>query len=96
MSTPGVGGQVVYERPMQSIYHADWEKYGRRAGTLRNAQMRDEIVKYVAQRPQPIEVHAVPLKGSVGTWHMVKLATAQGWNVNIHPENLVAAAPCPT
>ncbi len=47
-------------------YKADWEKYGRRAGPIRNQQMLDE--------GKPDLVVAFPTPTSVGTWGMVRRA----------------------
>lgn len=47
-------------------FPANWPKYGKKAGTLRNLQMLDE--------GKPHLVIAFPLEGSIGTWHMVKIA----------------------
>jgi predicted Rossmann-fold nucleotide-binding protein len=50
------------------VYHADWEKYGRRAGPLRNEQMLKE--------GKPDLVVAFP--GGRGTAHMVRISTEAG------------------
>jgi hypothetical protein len=47
-------------------FPANWPKYKKKAGTLRNLQMLDE--------GKPHLVIAFPLEGSIGTWHMVKIA----------------------
>ena len=49
------------------VYHAEWDKYGRSAGPIRNLQMLDEF--------KPSVVIAFP--GGAGTTHMVKAAHAK-------------------
>ena len=49
-------------------YKAEWERYGRSAGPLRNQQMLAE--------GRPDHVAAFPLGGSKGTWDMVDRARA--------------------
>ena len=56
-------------------YHANWEKYGRAAGPLRNQEMLD--------RGKPDVVLAFPLKDSKGTWDMVKRAKDAGIPVEV-------------
>lgn len=46
------------------VYKADWKKYGRRAGPIRNQQMLDE--------GKPDLVVAFPTPTSTGTWDMVR------------------------
>lgn len=53
-------------------YPADWERYGKKAGYLRNKQMLEE--------GKPDFVVAFP--GGRGTANMVQLAEAAGVNVN--------------
>jgi len=58
------------------VYPADWNKYGRRAGYVRNKQMLDE--------GRPDIVHAFPVGRSVGTRMMIKLAQDAGVQVIVH------------
>ena len=63
-------GLVVYEYP------ADWAKYGRRAGPIRNQQMLDE--------GSPDEVIAFRKRGpSPGTDDMIRRARAEGLPVRV-------------
>jgi hypothetical protein len=55
-------------------YPADWDKYGKAAGPIRNQQMLDTGIDLVL---------AFPTKESKGTWHMVKIAHAAGVPVRI-------------
>lgn len=48
------------------VYEADWERYGRAAGPIRNKQMLDE--------GKPGLVIAFLKPGSKGTKHMIKIA----------------------
>ena len=52
------------------IYKADWSKYGKAAGGIRNQQMLDE--------GKPDLVIAFPTKNSKGTWDMVRRAKKAG------------------
>jgi len=56
-------------------FPADWEKYGKRAGILRNLQMLDE---------QPDLVLAFQRDGSRGTQHTVDEARRRGIPVEVH------------
>ena len=51
-------------------YPAQWSKYGRSAGPIRNEQMLNSETNIEL-------VVAFPLKTSIGTWHMVNLAKAR-------------------
>lgn len=59
-------------------YPADWDRYGKAAGPVRNQEMLDK-----EHRPdEPIDlVLAFPLEASVGTWDMVERAEAAGIEV---------------
>lgn len=57
-------------------FPAEWEKYGRKAGPIRNQRMLDE--------GKPDIVLAFPDKDSVGTWDMVKRAQKAGLEVLVH------------
>lgn len=56
-------------------FSANWNKYGKKAGPIRNQQMLDE--------GKPDLVVAFPTEDSVGTWDMVKRATEAGIEVQI-------------
>lgn len=58
------------------VYPAQWNKYGKRAGYLRNKQMLVE--------GRPDIVHAFPLGESKGTRMMIKLAQEAGVEVVVH------------
>jgi hypothetical protein len=62
----------------QEIFHADWEKYGKRAGPIRNAEM----VKAGAD-----VVLAFPLPGGRGTQHTIRLAREAGIPVKVWGED---------
>jgi len=51
-----------------SVYHAQWDKHGRSAGSIRNQQMLDE------GKPQMV----VAFPGGIGTADMVSRAAAAG------------------
>ena len=59
-------------------YPADWTRYGRRAGTLRNQKMLDE--------EKPHLVIAFPLPSSRGTWDMVRRAEKEKIEVRIEKQ----------
>jgi len=63
-------GGFVVER-----YPADWEKYGKEAGPIRNKQMLDE--------GKPDMVIAFRLQNSRGTQNMIDQATKAGISVKI-------------
>jgi hypothetical protein len=51
-------------------FPAEWKALGKKAGALRNIEM--------LHTTQPDAVVAFPLKGSIGTWHMVREARKRG------------------
>lgn len=59
------------------VFPADWEKHGKRAGPLRNAEM----VKAGADL-----VLAFPLPGGKGTQHMIRIAREAGIPVKVWGE----------
>lgn len=66
-----IAAQIARELDLNVIsYPAQWAKYGKKAGTLRNEQMLRE--------GKPHVVIAFPLPDSIGTWHMVKIARRAG------------------
>lgn len=56
-------------------FPADWNRYGRSAGPVRNRQMLIE--------GKPDYVLAFPLMGSIGTWDMVWKARKKGIEVEV-------------
>lgn len=56
---------------------AEWDKYGRRAGPIRNQKMLEM---------EPDLVLAFPMPDSVGTWDMVRRARKAGVEVRVIPE----------
>ena len=56
-------------------YPAEWNKYGKGAGPIRNQQMLDEA--------HPSLVLAFPLPDSKGTWDMIRRAQDAGIEVRI-------------
>ena len=58
-------------------FPADWDKHGKAAGPIRNAQMLTE--------GKPDICLAFPLPGSKGTWDMIRKANEAGIEVRIIP-----------
>lgn len=58
-----------------SVFRADWGKYGKAAGPIRNQRMLDE--------KKPDLCLAFPTKDGVGTWDMVNRATAAKVEVKV-------------
>lgn len=56
-------------------FSADWEKYGKRAGLVRNIEMLDE---------RPDLVLAFQVNGSRGTQHTINEARRRGIPVEVH------------
>lgn len=61
-----------------TIFPAEWNKYGKAAGPIRNEKM----AKYAAEADRGILV-AFPIEESSGTMNMIKLAKQYGLEVNI-------------
>lgn len=57
-------------------YRADWAKYGKRAGPIRNKLMLDDF--------KPELVLAYPIADSKGTWDMVNRANRLGIPVEVY------------
>lgn len=72
MDPAAAGGDIAEE-----VFPADWEKHGKRAGPLRNAEM----VKAGADL-----VLAFPLPGGKGTQHMIRIAREAGIPVKVWGE----------
>ena len=67
-----LGEQYAKEHSLScKRFPADWSKYGRAAGPIRNEQMAEYAEALVA----------LPVKTSKGTRHMIKAATARGLRV---------------
>jgi hypothetical protein len=58
-------------------FHADWNKYGKQAGILRNIKMLEE--------GNPDLVLGFPTRKSKGTWHMLQIAHAEGVKIKVIP-----------
>lgn len=79
-----VGRWGIHRRLKTIAYPADWDKYGKRAGPLRNLWMLADF--------QPELVVAFP--GGVGTAHMVQIARAAEVDVFVAtPESIIALFP---
>ena len=70
-----------YKYPLK-IFPADWDKYGKAAGAIRNEQM----ARYASEADRGILV-AFPLGESRGTRNMIKLAKQYGLEVNVIDSN---------
>lgn len=58
---------------IERVYPANWERWGKSAGTNRNIMML--MCEHLKEVDNPIDcVVAFPLPDSIGTWHMVKIA----------------------
>lgn len=57
------------------VYPADWQRFGKEAGSIRNQEMLD--------RGKPTESYAFPLASSRGTWDMVKRLRAANVPVKV-------------
>lgn len=66
---------------------AQWEMVGITAGKSRNKHML-EVLKHLSLCGYECQVLAFPLPGSKGTWHMVKIARAAGFDVWVYGEEL--------
>ena len=60
-------------------YHADWGKYGKKAGPLRNIHMLEE--------GKPDLVVAFPTKSSRGTYHMIDISRKAGVQVCVYNDS---------
>jgi len=70
----------AYDYPLK-IFPADWEKYGRAAGPIRNEQM----AKYAAEADRGMLI-AFPIGESRGTRNMIKLAQQYGLEICVIEE----------
>lgn len=67
----------AYNYPLK-IFPADWDKYGKAAGPIRNEQM----AKYAAEADRGILI-AFPIGESRGTNNMIKLAKHYGLEIHV-------------
>jgi hypothetical protein len=71
-----MAGYWARKRKIDNLkFPADWNKYGKAAGTIRNQQMLDE--------GKPDLVVAFPTDRSRGTWHMIRIAQDAGVEVKV-------------
>lgn len=71
-----LSGRAAAELGLEVLeYPADWDRFGRRAGYVRNQQMLDQ---------RPDLVVAFHRDGSRGTAHMIELARKAGIEVEVH------------
>ena len=76
-----LAGQVAFQRGIEvRVYPAKWDYYGKAAGPKRNQEMLDK--EHTPENPIEM-VLAFPLKGSIGTWDMVRRAEAAGIPVKV-------------
>ena len=66
---------AIYEGYSFLEFPADWNRHGKKAGSIRNQQMLDE--------GKPDLVLAFPTEKSIGTWDMIKRATDAGVQVEV-------------
>ena len=67
----------VYGYPLK-VFPAEWEKYGKAAGPIRN----EEMAKYASKADRGILV-AFPMGESSGTRNMIELAKRYGLEVDV-------------
>lgn len=67
----------AYKYPLK-LFPAEWDKYGKAAGPIRNEQM----AKYAAEADRGMLI-AFPIGESRGTKNMIKLAKQYGLEVNV-------------
>ena len=67
----------AYGYPLK-IFPADWDKYGKAAGPIRNEQM----AKYAAEADRGMLI-AFPISESKGTRNMIKLAKQYGLEIEV-------------
>ena len=70
----------AYDYPLK-IFPAEWDKYGKAAGPIRNEQM----AKYAAESDMGILI-AFPIGESKGTRNMIKLAQQYGLEICVIEE----------
>ena len=68
-----------YNNLKLTVFEADWDKYGRAAGPIRNLKM----AKYAAESDRGILI-AFPIGKSPGTRNMIKLA--KQFDLEVHIE----------
>ena len=68
---------IIIDYPLK-IFPAEWDKYGKAAGPIRNEQM----AKYASEADRGILV-AFPVGESKGTRNMIKLARQYGLEVEV-------------
>lgn len=74
-----LGEKFAREHKLQlKIFPADWNKYGKAAGPIRNEQM----AKYAAEADCGMLI-AFPNGESRGTWNMIRLARQYGLQIHV-------------
>lgn len=87
------GGARGADRLIQRVAHARdlpratiparWKKWGKKAGTVRNEEMRN-FVDVVSPHIGTVVGLAYPAPMSVGTRHMMELIRERGWPLHTH------------
>ena len=62
------------------VYKADWARFGKAAGPIRNAEMLED------GKPDGVIAFHHDIRKSKGTAHMVKIAKKKGLEVEIYPD----------
>ena len=76
----GLGKEIGYEI---ETFNAEWSKYGRAAGMIRNTEMLK------VGQPSLVAAFHHDIERSKGTRHMVKLALKAGITVHLHTRDLI-------
>jgi len=81
-----IAGEIATQNEWISFsYPARWNKFGRSAGPIRNQVMLAKLVEYRDMKWKTV-IETFPHKDSVGTRHMIRIAQAAEFNVNIQEE----------
>jgi hypothetical protein len=76
-----IAGDVAKELGFSVVvFKADWKRFGKAAGVLRNVEMLND------GKPDGVIAFHHDIRKSKGTAHMVKIAKEKGIEVEIYPE----------
>src|SRR5690606_36311088 len=76
-------------------YPADWDRYGKQAGFVRNQMMVDLLVKWSTSSIDPVSVQVIAFPGGNGTKHCADRAERAGIAVDDMPDSPIAEQSAP-
>jgi hypothetical protein len=78
---------LVKDYASATVFAADWDKHGKRAGPLRNKALLTEAIANSFGKT-PVVLLAFPGRGSKGTVDCIRQAAGMGIEIHVYPVNV--------